>query len=153
MSSLYRFLALTIELGHGLLMALWGLGLPLLIWHRWPRLTRAYLWFSLSFVVGSLLSHWLLGECLLTTLAQWLWESAGTQVERVPFIVRFTNAVAGIRPSTRAAVLLWQGGISIYCVALLYWWRRIERKPDRRVLRDLKPVGQALSSHDNSPPG
>jgi hypothetical protein len=45
-------------------------------------------------------------------------------MDRVPFIVRFTNGVAGIRPSTRAAVLLWEGAIAIYCVALLYWWRR-----------------------------
>jgi hypothetical protein len=126
-STLYRFLALGVELGHGLLMTVWGLGLPLLLWHRWQRLSRVYLWYSLSFVGGSLLSNWLLGECVLTTLAQWLWEASGTQLDRVPFIVRFTNAVAGIRPSTRAAVLAWEVGIGVYCVALLYWWRRVER--------------------------
>jgi len=105
-------------------MLAWGLGLPLLVWHRWRRLSRTYLWFSLSFVAGSLLSHWLLGGCLLTRLAQSLWEAGGAHMDRVPFIVRFTNGVAGIRPSTRAAVLLWEGAIAIYCVALLYWWRR-----------------------------
>jgi hypothetical protein len=132
-SPLYRVLALAVELSHGLLMTLWGLGLPLLIWHRWPRLRHSYLWFSLAFIGGSLLSHWLLGECALTTLARALWEFAGAPAaERVPFIVRFTNRVAGIRPSTRAAVLLWQAGISIYCVALLCGWRRLQQKPQTR---------------------
>ncbi|MEO8179929.1 MAG: hypothetical protein ABI895_13935 [Deltaproteobacteria bacterium] len=134
MPSLYRFLALAVELSHGLLMTLWGLGLPLLVWHRWQRVSRAYLWFSLAFVGGSLLSRWLLDGCFLTALAQSLWEAAGTPAERVPFIVRFTNKVAGIRPSTRAAVLIWQAGISIYCVSLLCGWRRLERKPEARLI-------------------
>jgi hypothetical protein len=134
-SSLYRFLALAVELSHGLSMMLWGLGLPLLIWPRWPRLRHAYLWFSLVFLGGSLLSHWLLGECVLTTAARALWELAGAATERVPFIVRFTNGVAGIRPSTRVAVLIWQAGISIYCVALLCGWRRLQRRMQIRPVR------------------
>jgi len=55
-------------------MLAWGLGLPLLFWHRWPRISRAQAWFVIGFVGTSLLSQPTLGECVLTTLARELWE-------------------------------------------------------------------------------
>jgi hypothetical protein len=119
------------------MMLLWGVGLPLLIWHRLARLSRAYVWFSLVFVLGSVVSHQLLGECVLTTLARVSWESAGGQPEAVPFIVRFTNWVAGVRPSARAAVLVWEVAIALYCVAFLWGWRRLASRsaPSRSTTR------------------
>jgi len=116
---------MAIEFSHGLMMLLWGVGLPLLIWHRLARLSRAYVWFSLAFVLGSAVSHQLLGECVLTTLARASWQSAGGHPDALPFIVRFTNWVAGVRPSARAAVLVWQVAIALYCVAFLWGWRRL----------------------------
>ena len=110
-SGLFRFLAAGVELVHGLLMVAWGLGLPLLVWRRFPRLRRAYIWFSLTFVAVSLVSHALLGECVLTTGARALWEAGGGYAERVPFIVTFTNRIARIRPSADAAVLVWEVAI------------------------------------------
>ena len=122
---MFKLLAIAIEFSHGLMMLLWGVGLPLLIWHRLARLSRAYVWFSLVFVLGSVVSHQLLGECVLTTLARASWREAGGHVDAVPFIVRFTNGVAGIRPSTRIAVLVWEVAIALYCVAFLWGWRRL----------------------------
>lgn len=119
----FRFLAGAVELCHGLLMVAWGLGLPLLVWRRFERLSRAYIWFSLTFVLGSLLSSLLLGECVLTTVAHWLWQASGGHTEKVPFIVTFTNYVASIRPSADAAVVLWKVAIGLYCVVGLWAWR------------------------------
>jgi hypothetical protein len=109
-------------------MVLWGLGLPLLFWHRFARLSRAYVGFSLVFIVGSVVSHVVLGECVLTTLARSSWQLAGRHTESVPFIVTFTNWVAGVRPGNRAAVLSWQLAIVLYCVALLWGSGRLPRK-------------------------
>lgn len=121
--SFFKILAGTVELCHGLLMVAWGLGLPLLVWRRFERLSRAYVWFSLSFVLGSLLSSVLLGECVLTTVAHWLWQAGGGHEEKVPFIVTFTNAVASIRPSADSAVLIWKISIGVYCAVGLWAWR------------------------------
>jgi hypothetical protein len=123
MEALFRLSASAVELLHGLCMVAWAIGLPLLFWRGWPRVSQAYLRFSIAFIAVSVLSHALLGECVLTTLARELWEAAGGHREHVPFVVLFTNRIAGFRPSTREAVLAWEAAIAIYCVALL-WSRR-----------------------------
>jgi len=129
MQTTLRFLAATVEFSHGLMMIVWGLGLPLLIWHRFRRLSRLYMWLSLVFVGGSVLSHQLLGECVLTALARSLWQAAGVQTEDVPFVVQFTNQVARIRPSAKSAVLAWEAAIAVYCVAFLWGRRLAQRSP------------------------
>jgi hypothetical protein len=126
-SDVFRFLAAGVELIHGLLMVAWGLGLPLLVARRLPRLRRIYSFFSLAFVGVSLLSHALLGECVLTTCARALWAASGGFAEQVPFIVSFTNRVAGIRPSADAAVLIWELAILLYCVLGLWGSRWLPR--------------------------
>jgi hypothetical protein len=132
-AGLFRFLAAGVELLHGVLMLAWGLGLPLLVWQRFPRLRRAYIWFSLTFVGVSVVSHALLGECVLTTWARALWEAGGGYAERVPFVVTFTNRVAHIRPSTDAAVLVWEVAILAYCVLGLWGWRWMPRLAAARL--------------------
>jgi hypothetical protein len=124
----FRFFASGVEFSHGLLMVLWALGLPLLFWHRYARLSRAYVGFSLVFIIGSVVSHVVLGECVLTTVARASWQLAGRQTENVPFIVTFTNWVAGVRPGNRAAVLTWQVAIVMYCLASLWGSGRLARK-------------------------
>jgi hypothetical protein len=142
----FRLLAGSVELCHGLLMVVWGLGLPLLVWRRFERLSRAYLWFSLTFVLGSLLSHALLHECVLTRLAYQLWEAGGAHAERVPFIVTFANTVARIRPSTDAAVLIWKVAIGLYCVIALFGWRTRERRAPLSAPSSARhPAGGAAS--------
>jgi hypothetical protein len=116
-------LASFVDLTHGMLMIAWGLGFPLLFWHRFPRLSRTYMWFALAFVVVSVVSHEVLGECFLTTLARELWERGGGYRGREPFTVLFANTVAGIRPTTRQAVLAWELGIFVTSAASLWCWR------------------------------
>jgi hypothetical protein len=103
-------LAPLIDVVHALLIAAWVLGLPLLVWRRHARLSRAYAIYALSFVLISQVSQWLLGECFLTTLARFAWESQppGTAPPDVEewFTVRAAQAVFGAAPSHRAVVIV-----------------------------------------------
>ncbi|HSQ68329.1 MAG TPA: hypothetical protein VLM85_34205, partial [Polyangiaceae bacterium] len=58
---------------HALLMLLWVVGMPLLFWHRWPRLSYFYSGFAVLFVIVNVISQWVLGECFLTTLSRFFW--------------------------------------------------------------------------------
>lgn len=121
-------------------MIVWGLGLPLLFWHRYERLSRAYNWFVIVFVVISVGSKLVLGECVLTTLARHLWLAGGGYRAGVPFTVLFVNAIAGIRPTTESAVLAWEIAITATSIGSLYCWRGTRpgrrRRDRRRVPRD-----------------
>jgi hypothetical protein len=139
MQSILRWLASGVELAHAVLMLAWGLGLPLLFWHRWPRLSRAYVWFAIGVIGASIASQLALGECVLTTLARRLWILAGGFRDDVPFVVTCVNAVARVRPSTRAAVLAWQFAIAITAIGVAWHFGRENRRqrprpPDPRVL-------------------
>ena len=107
--------ATLIDLLHAIAMVAWAAGLPLLVWRRHPRLSRAYAVYALAFVFVSQLSQWILGECFLTTLARWAWERqpAATAPPDVDewFTVRLSRAVFGATPSHRAVVWLSEGSI------------------------------------------
>jgi hypothetical protein len=122
--ALWRFLAAATDVVHVASMLAWGLGMPLLFWHRFPRLSRAYMWFAMAFVVVSVASHALLGECFLTTIARELWSAGGGFRERVPFTVLATEWIAGIRPTTREAVLLWELAVFATSAGGLWYWYR-----------------------------
>jgi hypothetical protein len=136
--ALLRALAAGVEWAHGLAMLIWALGLPLLLWHGWPRLSRIAMWFSVVFVVVSVGSHQLLGHCVLTALAGYLWQAAGGYDEGVPFVVSLTQRIAGVRPSARAAVLAWELAIAAYSVAILWCWRGL---PGKRRRARAEPQG------------
>jgi hypothetical protein len=103
-------LGASIDFLHALLMAMWILGLPLLFWYRWPRLTRAYAVYAIGFIVANQVSHALLGECFLTTLARACWElrrgpSGPTAAYGEWFTVRMAEAIFRMTPSHRAIKL------------------------------------------------
>jgi hypothetical protein len=129
---MFELLSAAVDLAHALAMLVWGAGLPLLFWHRWPQLSRAYMLYSLSFVGISVLSQLTLGECFLTTLAREL-ATQGTSAtlrNHTSFTVQLVEAVAGIRPSERTAVRLWELAIFVTSVSmLLYVTRRHQDKP------------------------
>lgn len=91
---------------HAALMAAWILGLPLLFWHRWPRASRAYGIFAVVFVLSSRLSHYLLGECFLTSLSRTFWRAGSAALETDEwFTVRFARLIFGLTPSHRAIAI------------------------------------------------
>lgn len=87
---------------HALLMLLWVVGMPLMFWHRWPRLSYFYSGFAVLFVIVNVISQWVLGECFLTTLSRFFWtRSSGAPPEEVQewFTVRFARWVFHMTPS------------------------------------------------------
>ena len=125
------------DIVHVLAMLAWALGLPLLFWHRWPRLSLAYTLYALLFVAISQLSYWALGECFLTTLARMFWVSAGDSATGT-FTIRLVNWVAGIRPSARSAVIAWETGIVITALGAMWsTYRHSSRRTPRAGQREL----------------
>ena len=124
-----QWLAMGVDLVHAASMLVWGLGLPLLFWHRYPRLSRLYVGYALVFLAVSVGSHALLGECVLTTLSRALWQAGGGHRDEVPFVVTLVNAVARVRPSTRAAVLVWELAIAVSALGVWWHFRQLGRRP------------------------
>jgi hypothetical protein len=124
---IFRLLAAGVDALHALGMLAWGLGLPLLVWHRFQRLSHAYMVYALLFVVVSLVSHFTLGECVLTTLARELWLLGGGYRDGIPFTALLANTVAGVRPSRREVVLLWEAAILATSSGSIWCWLRTRR--------------------------
>jgi hypothetical protein len=126
-----------IDVLHALLMLLWVLGLPLLLWHRWPRLTRGYAWYAVVFIVVNLASQYALGECFLTTIARHFWEHASNVPEHLDdwFTIRFSDLVFRMTPSHVAVKRATQGLIFLTAVGMLYTMRKLRSSKE--------PVGRA----------
>jgi len=126
---IYEILSAAVDALHALAMVAWVLGLPLLFWHRWPRLSRLYVIFSLAFVVITRVSHEILGECVFTTLSRDLWNASGlAQRGHLSFTVRIVNAVAGIRFTEHSAVLLWEAAVFVCSVGMLWYLLGTQRR-------------------------
>ncbi len=110
---MWQVLAIGTDLIHALMMAAWIGGLPLLVWHRWPRVTCAYAVYAIAFVIASQLSQWLLGECFLTAIALFFWQHvpSSAPVSKEWFTVRAAQAVFRLAPSHRAIALVSEGMI------------------------------------------
>jgi len=107
---MWQILGSMVDVVHAFFMAAWLLGLPLLYWRRWPRLTRAYGFYAVVFILVSQGSHLFLGECFLTTIAGRLWEHSFVPAalpinSREWFTVRLATWVFDMAPSHRAIVV------------------------------------------------
>ncbi len=126
-------LAAAVDALHALAMVAWIGGLPLLFWHRYPRLTRVYGVYAILFIVASQASHYGIGECFLTTAARHLWLEAPSPGEAVGewFTVRFAKAVFHLTPSHRAIVFVSESLILVTSLGVLFSLHA-ERKRARR---------------------
>lgn len=125
----WSVLGTTVDLIHALSMVAWALGLPLLFWHRWPRLTRAYAMYAIAFVIVSQGSRLWLGECFLTTIARAFWEHPGTpsSVGHDWFTVRVAQAVFGASPSHRWIAIASELLAVLTAAGVLLAMRRLSR--------------------------
>ena len=107
---------------HALLMVAWVGGVPLLFWHRWPRVSRAYAVYAAGFILANVLSGWILGECFLTTLTRFFWERSPDKPAPVDdwFTVRFSELVFGLTPSHHAIKLIGKALIFVSAVGALH---------------------------------
>lgn len=90
------YLAVLTDVIHALLMLSWIVGLPLLFWHRFPRLSVAYCIYSLLFIVVNQVSQHVFGCCVFTVIAGWFYQQAGWPATNEWFIVRAANLVLGL---------------------------------------------------------
>lgn len=97
-----HYIAVSIQVFHALVMVLWIVGLPLLFWHRYPKLTISYICYAFVFIIINQVSHYALGECILTTVERWCWQhSAQHEPTEQWFSVRFANFIFGLTPTHR----------------------------------------------------
>jgi hypothetical protein len=130
---MWQVLGSSVDVVHALLMAAWVGGMPLLFWHRWPRMTRAYAAFAIGFVIVSQGSRMALGECFLTTIARWLWEhpSATGLAQHASsewFSVRLAAAVFRMSPSHRSIVITSETLMLVTAMGTLFSMRRLRRR-------------------------
>ena len=137
----FHVLGSVVDALHALLMVAWVATLPLLFYHRWPRLTRFASVYALVFVVVSQGSQWLLGECFLTTVARWLWqhEGGGLSSPEEWFTVRVAQAVFRMTPSHDAIVWASEGLAVVTAVGVLSTWARRRRARPGRPTAACRP--------------
>jgi hypothetical protein len=116
-----------IDLIHSTVMAVWVLGLPLLFFHRWPRLTRAYALFAIMFIVLNQASYYLLGECFLTTLARACWQRSAVPVSREWFTERIAQAVFRMTPPHRLVKLVSEVLVLVTAIGVVVSMRHLPR--------------------------
>jgi hypothetical protein len=116
-------------------MVAWILGLPLLFWHRYPKLTLGYGVYAVLFVVVSRVSHFIEGQCFLTTISAKLWR-VGAAVARESdewFTVRLARFVFGMTPSHRAVAWCSEALILVTAVGVLFSMSRKLRALEREA--------------------
>lgn len=111
-------------------MVAYFVGLPLLFVHRWPRLSRAYAVYAVTFVVLSQGSQLLTGHCFFTSLAGSLWERSGWPVDVGEwFTVRVANWVFHRAPSERSISRIGDAAVLLTAVGAI--WRLRSHTPHR----------------------
>lgn len=130
-------LATLFDFFHALLIATWALGLPLLFWQRWPRLSRAYAVYALGFVALNLLSDWIFGECFLTAITRYFWENAPTRPADTSewFTVRFAELVFKLTPSHEAIKLVSKALVLVTAIGVLVHVNASARGGEARTRR------------------
>jgi hypothetical protein len=114
------YFAIATDVFHALLMAAWIVGIPLLFWRGCPRLSVAYCIFSVLFIIVNQVSHYTLGKCVFTTMADWCYNHAGQRVTDEWFVVRMTKLIFGCVPTQRVINIATQIIIGISAVGGMY---------------------------------
>lgn len=127
--------AAAVDVLHAALMAAWILGLPLLFWHRYPKLTLGYGVYAVLFVLVSRVSHWIGGECFLTTISAKLWRAGAVVAAESDewFTVRLARFVFGMTPSHRAVAWGSEALILVTAVGVVFSMSRRLRAPGREA--------------------
>lgn len=98
-------MAIAVDLFHAAAMVAWIAGLPLLFWHKYPRVSFGYGCFALVFITINLASQKILGECVITTIANYFYAKAGAVNVSDWFTVRLSKFIFGLTPSHKGIKL------------------------------------------------
>lgn len=110
------YIAIAVDLFHAAAMVAWIVGLPFLFYHKYPRISFAYGCFALLFIVVNLTSQKFLGECVITTIANYFYQKAGVINVSDWFTVRLSRFVFGLTPSHRGVKLATEFFIGVAAV-------------------------------------
>lgn len=114
------YLAVMTDVLHALLMLSWIVGLPLLFWHHFPRLSVAYAIYSLLFIVVNLTSQHVFGCCVFTVIAGWFYQQAGWPVTNEWFIVRAANLILGLTIPHKGIKVATELMVAISAIGVLF---------------------------------
>ena len=117
-------MAVVTDAFHALLMAMWVIGLPLMFWHRHRTVSVAYCLFSVIFIIVNQVSHYTLGECIFTAIANWFYNRAGHGAPDEWFTVRASRFIFGLTPSHRGVKILTEILIGISAVGGIHFYLR-----------------------------
>jgi len=115
------YLAVAIDVLHAMLMVAWVLGIPLLFWHRYKKLSMAYAIFSLAFVIVNQVSHYTLGVCIFTTIADFFYRQAGQVAPEEWFTVRLSKWIFGLTPTQRSVKMATEFLICLSALGGMYF--------------------------------
>jgi hypothetical protein len=118
------YLAVLTDVIHALLMLSWIVGLPLLFWHRYPRLSVAYCIYSLLFIIVNQVSHYTFGCCVFTVIAGWFYQQAGWPVTNEWFIVRAANLILGLTIPHRGIKIATELMVALSAFGVLYLYAK-----------------------------
>lgn len=118
------YLAVATDVLHALLMLSWIIGLPLLFWHRYPRLSVAYAIYSILFIIVNQVSHYVFGCCVFTIIAGWFYGQAHWQITNDWFIVRVTDFVLGLTIPHRGIKIATELMVAISAIGVLYLYAK-----------------------------
>ena len=117
-----HYLAVSIDVFHAIVMMLWIFGLPLLFWHKIPKLTMSYAAFAIVFIIVNQVSHYTLGECIFTTLARKCFELADPHHPSTKewFTVKFANFIFGFTPKHKSIKIISEILIAISAIGMFF---------------------------------
>lgn len=124
------YLAVAIDVFHAALMVGWIVGIPLLFWRWYPKLSLVYCIYCVFFIIINQVSHYMLGECIFTTIADWCYSRAGHAAPDEWFTVRMSRLVFGVVPSHRGIKVATEFliGISAIGGVLLFFKRKVHAR-------------------------
>lgn len=117
-----------VEFFHALVMVVWVGSLPFLFWHRWQKLSIFLALYNLFFVIANRVSHYILGECVLTRIAR----SVGGDQSNEFFTVKFSRMVFGFIPSNKSVTYVEQTLVVIVSIGVYLTLRRKRLKKIER---------------------
>lgn len=94
------YIAVSIDVFHALAMIAWVLGLPLLFWHRYSKLSTLYASYSIIFIIVNLTSQYFLNRCVLTEVSAYFWKNTAAGIDTSEwFTVRFSKLIFNLTPN------------------------------------------------------
>jgi hypothetical protein len=115
------YLAVATDVLHAILMLSWIIGLPLLFWHHFPKLSLAYCIYCIAFIIVNQVSHYTLGCCIFSAIADWFYAHAGQTMSNEWFTVRASQFVFGPAPSHRGIKMATEAAIVVAAIGQIYF--------------------------------